>query len=173
MLFHRIESEGLSQYSYLLGSAGEAVVIDPRRDVEVYLELSERNGYHIGDILETHRNEDFVIGSVELAEKTGAEVWHADSELAYGYGKGVAEGQEWALGKIALRAMSTPGHTPGSMSYVLVDASGGPMMVFTGDTLFAGEVGRIDLPGRGRIQEMAGLLHDSIFKKLLPLGDPA
>lgn len=171
MLFERIESEGLSHYSYLVGSGAEAVVIDPRRDIDIYLDMAERSGYHIRHILETHRNEDYLVGSIELAGRTGAEIWHADSQLSYQYGKGVEDGQEWRLGGDTLCAISTPGHTSGSMSYVLSDAHGTALMVFTGDTLFAGEVGRTDLPGEDRTLEMAGMLYDSIFEKLLPLGD--
>jgi len=171
MLFERIESEGLSHYSYLLGSGAEAAIIDPRRDVGVYLERAGKNGYHIRYVLETHRNEDYLIGSCELAALTGAEIWHADGQWPYQYGQAVREQQEWPLGSNTLRAISTPGHTPGSMSYLLSDAHGTPLMVFTGDTLFAGEVGRTDLLGQEKTVEMAGSLYDSIFEKLLPLGD--
>jgi hydroxyacylglutathione hydrolase len=171
MLFQRIESKGLSHYSYLLGDGGEAVVIDPRRDVDVYVDQAERDGYHIRYVLETHRNEDYLVGSIELAERTAAEVWHADGQLPYQYGEAVREGQEWRLGGNILRAISTPGHTAGSASYLLSDARGTPLMVFTGDTLFAGEVGRTDLLGDEKILEMAGRLHDSIVERLLPLGD--
>jgi hydroxyacylglutathione hydrolase len=170
MLFKRIESEGLAHYSYLLGDTGEAVVIDPRRDIDVYL-AAEKTGYHIGHIMETHRNEDYLVGSIALAEKTGAEIWHADAQLPYRYGNEVKEGQEWRFGGNNLRAVSTPGHTPGSFSYVLNGADDIPQMVFTGDTLFAGEVGRTDLLGEDRIHEMTDRLYDSIVKKLLPLGD--
>jgi hydroxyacylglutathione hydrolase len=138
MLFQRIESQGLSHYSYLLGGGGEAAVIDPRRDVDVYVDQAERNGYHIRYVLETHRNEDYLVGSIELAERTAAEIWHADGQLPYQYGEPVAEGQEWQLGGNILRAIITPGHTPGSASYLLSDAHGTPLIVFTGDTLFAG-----------------------------------
>jgi hydroxyacylglutathione hydrolase len=171
MLIDRIESEGLSHYSYLIRRGTIAAVIDPRRDIEIYLDLAERKGYHVALILETHRNEDYLSGSVELAEKTGAEIWHADEQFAYEYGKPAKDGQEWRLNDITLRAVSTPGHTPGSMSYLMSDTGKNPYMIFTGDTLFAGEVGRTDLFGDDRIQEMAGKLYDSIFNKILPLGD--
>jgi len=171
MLFHRIEAEGLSHYSYLFGSGIEAAVIDPRRDVGIYLELAQKNGCHIKYVLETHRNEDYLIGSLELAEQSGAEIWHADEQLPYQYGKAARDGQEWKLGSHTLRAISTPGHTPGSMSYLLSDAHDTPLMVFTGDALFAGEVGRTDLAGEEQIPEMTARLYDSIFQKLLPLGD--
>jgi len=171
MLFERIVSEGLAHYSYIIGDMKNAVVIDPRRDCDVYVRMVTREGLRITHILETHRNEDYLIGSVELASRTGAEILHADSELDYQYGQPVEDGQKIKVGRYSLEAISTPGHTPGSMSYLLYDPSGAPWVVFTGDALFAGDVGRTDLPGLDRLKEMTGLLHDSIFSKLLPLGD--
>lgn len=171
MLFERIESEGLAHYSYLLGSGNEAVVIDPRRDCQVYVDRAAQEGMRITHILETHRNEDYVIGSTELAARTGAEIWHADSQLDYAYGNPVADGQRWRIGEVEVRALASPGHTPGMMNYLLHDAGGRLWGVCTGDTLFAGSVGRVDLAGPERTEEMAGLLYDSIFERLLPLGD--
>jgi len=171
MLFERVESVGLSHYSYILGDRNEAVVIDPRRDCNVYVELASREGMRIAHILETHRNEDYVIGSVELASRTGAKIWHADSELDYKYGTAAEEGQVWKVGRFRLEAIQTPGHTPGSMSYLLRDSGGDPWMVFTGDALFAGDLGRVDLLGMDKAEKMARLLYDSLFNKLLSLGD--
>jgi hydroxyacylglutathione hydrolase len=171
MLFERIESKGLAHYSYLVADGTHAVVIDPRRDCEVYVERAAQEGFRIATILETHRNEDYVIGSVELAAKTGAEIWHADWELPYEYGNPVEDGQTWHIGRLRLKAIHTPGHTPGSMSYLLHDPDGFPWVVFTGDALFAGDVGRTDLVDVNRREEMAELLYDSLFNKLLPLGD--
>lgn len=171
MLFKRIVSEGLSHFSYLLGDGGEAVVIDPRRDCDIYIEEALRQGVRLTHVLETHRNEDYVAGSVELASRTGAEIWHADSQLDYGYGQAVEDGRRWRLGHLRIEAVPTPGHTPGSMSYLLRDPGGEPWMVFSGDTLFAGDVGRVDLIGMEQAEELAGDLYDSIFRRLLPLGD--
>ncbi len=171
MLLERIESWGLAHYSYLIGDEREAVVIDPRRDCDVYIEKAYGEGLRITHILETHRNEDYAIGSVELAARTGAEIWHADAQLDYQYGQPVEDGQMWKVGHLKLQAIHSPGHTPGSMSYLLHDPDGTPWIVFTGDALFAGDVGRVDLLGMDRAEEMAGLLHDTLFNKLLPLGD--
>ncbi|UCF06414.1 MAG: MBL fold metallo-hydrolase [bacterium] len=171
MLFERIISEGLAHYSYLIGEGVGALVIDPRRDCAVYEEVASKHGYRIEHILETHRNEDYVIGSVELASRTGAEIWHADPQLAYKYGQSVKDGQTWKIGRFKIQAIHSPGHTPGSMSYLLFDRGGEPWVIFTGDALFAGDVGRVDLPGVERTEEMAGLLFDTLFNKLLPLGD--
>jgi hydroxyacylglutathione hydrolase len=108
---------------------------------------------------------------VELAACSGAEIWHADAQLGYKYGQPVEDGQAWQVGRLAVQAIHSPGHTEGSMGYLLREPGGAPWMVFTGDALFAGDVGRVDLLGIGRAPEMAGLLYDTIFGKLLPLGD--
>jgi hydroxyacylglutathione hydrolase len=171
MYFERIESKGLAHYSYIIGDGTEAAVIDPRRDCAVYEKMAQEAGLAIKIILETHRNEDYVIGSAELASHTGAEIGHADSHLDYVYGQPVQDGQTWHVGQLELRAIHTPGHTKGHMSYLLHDPDGSPWMIFTGDCLFAGDVGRVDLLGMDRAEEMAGLLYESLFNKILPLGD--
>lgn len=171
MYLERVTAPGLAHYSYLIADEGRAVVIDPRRDVGVYLETAAERGLRITDIYETHRHEDFVVGSVELAEATGARIHHADGELDYAYGAAVEDGDILRFGRYELQALATPGHTPGSFSYLLRDVSGEPWIVFTGDTLFAGDLGRVDLPGVERMEEMAGLLWDSLRERLLPLGD--
>ncbi|OPY53432.1 MAG: molybdopterin biosynthesis protein MoeB [Methanosaeta sp. PtaU1.Bin112] len=171
MLLERIVSEGLAHYSYLVGDRNLALVIDPRRDVDDYIKMAAASGMRIAHILETHRNEDYFIGSMELATRTGAEVWHADRQWDYQYGHAVADGQRWKVGRLEIEAISTPGHTPGSMSYLLRDPAGIAWMLFCGDALFAGEVGRIDLLGADQAAENAGLLYESIFSRILPLGD--
>ncbi len=171
MIFQRYVAEGLAHYSYLIGDQGEAVVIDPRRDIDVYLRDAEKNGYHIGLVLETHRNEDYLIGSCEIESATGAALFHADGDLPYKYGQAVSDGDSWTVGRLRLTAIHTPGHTLGSMSYLLCDPDGNSWMIFTGDVLFSGDVGRVDLVAADRKEEMAGLLYDSIFERILPLGD--
>ncbi|MCX6680284.1 MAG: MBL fold metallo-hydrolase [Methanothrix sp.] len=171
MLLERIVSAGLAHYSYLVGDKNQALVIDPRRDVDDYIKMASGAGMRIAYVLETHRNEDFFVGSMELAGRTEAQVWHADGQWDYQYGQPAASGQRWRVGRLEVEAIATPGHTPGSMSYLLRDPSGIPWMLFCGDTLFAGEVGRIDLMGKDLAAENAGLLYESLFKRLLPLGD--
>jgi hydroxyacylglutathione hydrolase len=172
VLFQRFVSEGLAHFSYLVGDQDRAVVIDPRRDCDVYVEAAYAEGQAITHILETHRNEDYVIGSVELANRTEAKILHsAHDDLPYQYGQPISDGEAIDVGRLRLVALHTPGHTPGHMSYVLHDRSGAPWVVFTGDTLFADEVGRTDFFGRGNLHKMTGLLYDSLFHKILPLGD--
>jgi len=171
MLFEQIKSEGLAHYSYIIGDQNEAVVIDPRRDVQKYIDLASQSGMNIKTVLETHRNEDYVIGSYELKKRTGADIYHADGDLGYTYGEPAEENDTWKVGRLKLEAIHTPGHTLGSMSYVLHDPDGEPWMVFTGDVLFAGDVGRIDFYGEENLEKMAYKLYDSIFNKIVPLGD--
>lgn len=171
MLFERVVSRGLAHYSYLIGDKFEALVIDPRIDCELYIKKASAEGMRIAHILETHRNEDYLVGSTELALRSGAEIWHADGQWDYHYGKAVQHGQRWKIGRLEIEAVHTPGHTPGIMSYLLYDPQGLPWVLFSGDTLFAGDVGRVDLLGSDKAAEMAGLLYDSIFGRLLPLGD--
>ncbi|NLS77158.1 MAG: MBL fold metallo-hydrolase [Chloroflexi bacterium] len=171
MLFERITSEGLAHYSYLVADGYDALVIDPRRDCDIYVDKTAGQGFRLKYILETHRNEDYVVGSVELAARTGAEIWHADAHLDYQYGRAIQDGQTWQVGALKVQAIHTPGHTLGSMSYLIHDPQGSPWAVCTGDALFAGDVGRVDFLGMDRAPEMAGRLYDAIFGRLLPLGD--
>ncbi len=171
MIFKRIKSEGLAHYSYIIGDGTEAAVIDPRRDIDIYLKAAEEEGVKIKYILETHRNEDYIIGSKKLAEKTYALIKHSDDQLDYQYGESVVEGDKFKLGRLELEAVHTPGHTKGSHSYILYDFDGSPWMVFSGDALFAGDIGRLDFYGADMIEEMAGRLYDALYNKILPLGD--
>ncbi|UCD96400.1 MAG: MBL fold metallo-hydrolase [Candidatus Bathyarchaeota archaeon] len=172
MIFERVKSKGLSHISYFLGSDGAGVVIDPRRDCQVYLDLAQRHELEIQYIFETHRNEDYVLGSVELGHFTGAKIYHGPG-LPFKYGETLKDGQVFRFGTLRLTALHTPGHTDESMCYVLSDLTAGeePVMVFSGDTLFVSDVGRIDLYGPQEASRLAGSLYDSIFHKLLPLGD--
>ena len=171
MLFEKIKSPGLAHNSYLIGDGGEAVVIDPRRDIDVYLDKAVEAGYSIEYVFETHRNEDYIIGSMELKQKTGATIYHADEHLDYEYGQPMQEGQEIEFGRLVIEGLHTPGHTPGSFSYVLYGYEGEPWMVFTGDVIFAGDVGRVDFLGEDKLEHTAEALYNSIYNKILPLGD--
>ena len=172
MLFETIVSEGLAHNSYLVGSGGKAAVIDPRRDCGIYPDLAGAHDSTITHIFETHRNEDYVIGSGELKNRTGAEILHGEIPV-FRYGRFVREGDIFTLGSLELTVLETPGHTEESISIVLKDreVSDLPFMVFCGDTLFAGDIARTDFYGEERKAEMAGKIYDSITKKILPLGD--
>ena len=171
MLFKKIESEGLAHFSYIIGDQTEAAVIDPRRDIDVYLKEAQKEGMKIKYIFETHRNEDYIIGSNALAQVTGAQVFHADGELDYQYGQLIETNKEYNIGRLSIRALHTPGHTKGSHSYVLEDYDGSPWMLFSGDILFAGDVGRIDFYGEDNIPKIASLLYESLYNIILPLGE--
>lgn len=172
MILERIKSEGIAHFSYLLGSGDDAAVIDPRRDCRVYIDSAQKHGLKIKRIFETHRNEDYVIGSLELQSMTGAEIWHGPG-LKWKYGNTLKDGQSFTIGELKLFAMHTPGHTAESMSYVIVDTETGkePVAAFTGDALFVGDVGRTDLYGTDKAAGLASHLYDSLFSRLLLLGD--
>ncbi len=172
MIFEIIKSEGIAHKSYFIGSKGEAAVIDPRRDCDSYVDYSKKHDMKITYIFETHCNEDYVIGSPELSKRVDAEIYHGKN-LNFAYGNPVSEGDKFTIGSVELEILETPGHTDESISIVLKDkeVSDDTYMVFTGDALFAGEVGRTDLYGDDKVPEMAGKLYDSLFQKILPLGD--
>lgn len=172
MLFEKIKSDILAHNSYIIGVDGEATVIDPRRDCLVYTNLAEAWNFEITKIFETHKNEDYVSGSRELARPTGAEILHGAQE-EFEFGIGVREGERFSLGSIELEVLETPGHTIESISLLLRDrvVSDDPLMIFTGDALFAGEVGRTDLAGEDMRREMSEMLYMSLHEKILPLDD--
>ncbi|MBI4188182.1 MAG: MBL fold metallo-hydrolase [Chloroflexi bacterium] len=172
MILERIKSEGIAHNSYLLGSGNDAAVIDPRRDCQVYTDYARKKGLKIRHIFETHRNEDYMVGSIELKNLTGAEIYHGPG-LDWKYGTTLQNGQTFQIGSLRLTAIHTPGHTDESMSYTIADLATGEaaVMVFTGDTLFVGDVGRTNLYGLKEVPRLASNLYDSIFNKLLPLGD--
>ncbi len=172
MIFEIIKSEGIAHKSYFIGSKGEAAVIDPRRDCDSYVDFSKKHDMKITHIFETHCNEDYVIGSRELSKRVNAEIYHGKN-LDFAYGNSVSEGDTFNIGSVELKILETPGHTDESISLVLKDknVSDDAYMVFTGDALFAGEVGRTDLYGENKVHEMAEKLHDSLFEKILLLGD--
>ncbi|KXS47414.1 MAG: hydroxyacylglutathione hydrolase, partial [Halanaerobium sp. T82-1] len=171
MLFKKVKSEGLAHFSYIVGDQTEAAVIDPRRDIDIYLEIAKKEGMKIKYIFETHRNEDYIIGSRALAKRSNAEIFHADGELDYQYGQLVEADKDYQIGRLKIEALHTPGHTKGSHSYLLKDYDQNPWMLFSGDILFAGDVGRIDFYGEDNIPKIAALLYDSLYNKILPLGE--
>jgi len=175
MFFKQFYLGCLAQASYMIGSEGEAAVVDPRRDVDIYLEEARAQGLTIKHVIETHLHADFVSGHRELAERTGAKIYFGAAAAAKFPHVAVRDGDEIRLGgRVTLRFLETPGHTPESVSVVVTDhaVSDEPVSVLTGDTLFIGDVGRPDLLGaRMSAQELAGMLYDSLHGKLLTLPD--
>jgi hydroxyacylglutathione hydrolase len=165
----------LAHASYLIGSDGEAAVVDPQRDVEIYMDEATAHGFQIKYVIETHLHADFVSGHRELAARTGARVYFGYRAPAKFDFVPVHDGDELRLGSVSLRFLETPGHTPESISIVVYDnekSSTVPDGVLTGDALFIGDVGRPDLLGsKMPATELAGLLFDSLHQKLLALPD--
>lgn len=170
-MFQRYFDEGLAQSSFLIGCerTGEAVVIDPRRDVGTYVETAERNRLRIAYAIETHIHADFVSGARELAALGTKTVGGPGSDLAF-ESREVRDGEVVAVGDLTCRFLHTPGHTPEHIS-ILVEQPGQPRRIFTGDTLFVGAVGRPDLLGEELTRRLAHELYDSLFAKLLTLDD--
>jgi glyoxylase-like metal-dependent hydrolase (beta-lactamase superfamily II)/rhodanese-related sulfurtransferase len=169
MFEKRFYVEGLAHASYLIGAGGEAAVIDPKRDVDDYIDAAAQEKLSIVAILETHPHADFVSGHVELAERTGAKIYV--SHLAPTKYKRVAcrDGELIRVGPLEILPMETPGHSPDSLSF-LVKENGKSISVFTGDTLFVGDVGRPDLrDAEEKPTRLADALYDSLFHKLLAL----
>ncbi|GAF52902.1 LOW QUALITY PROTEIN: metallo-beta-lactamase family protein [Psychrobacter sp. JCM 18900] len=174
MLLEKIKTPGLSHLSYLVGSGGQAAVIDPRRDCAIYVEKARAAGLEITHIFETHRNEDLVSGAPILAAMTGATVLHGlNPEQPVVYAQTARNGDCFSIGQLEIHVLETPGHTDDHLAYALFDTAypDKAVGVFTGDALFVGDVGRTDFyPERRR--EVAGLLYDSL-QDILALGDQA
>ncbi len=164
--------KGLAHSSYLLAGSGTCAIVDPQRDVDVYLQAAADMGMTITHVLETHLHADFVSGHLDLAAATGAAIYAPRSAGCRFDHVAVGEGDRFAIEDLALEVRETPGHTPEHISFVVTDNARGPepCAVFCGDTLFVGDVGRPDLfPGQA--QELAQKLYASLHDKLLPLPD--
>jgi glyoxylase-like metal-dependent hydrolase (beta-lactamase superfamily II)/rhodanese-related sulfurtransferase len=165
----------LAHASYYIGSGPDAAVIDPQRDVQQYIDEAEANGQTIRYIIETHSHADFVSGHIELAERTGAEIVFGKRADTAFHARKVGDGDELNIGTVSLRFMETPGHTPEGITVVASDSSApaAPLKMFTGDTLFIGDVGRPDLIGSKGFtsEQMASMLFDSLHGKILKLAD--
>lgn len=173
MYFEQFYLGCLAHASYLLGSESEAVVVDPQRDVDIYLQAAEEHGLTIRHIFETHLHADFVSGHRELAARTGAQIYFGASAGATFPHVPVRDGFELRFGKARITVWETPGHTPESICLVVThDAKPAePWAVLTGDTLFLGDVGRPDLSRTHTPEQLAGMLYDSLHNQLLKLPD--
>jgi len=175
MYFKQFYLGCLAHASYLIGSEGEAAVVDPQRDVDQYIEAAAAQSFQIKYVIETHLHADFVSGHRELASRTGAEIVFGAQAGATFQHRSVRDGDEISVGKVVLRIMETPGHTPESISVLVIDrdVSDQPQKVLTGDTLFVGDVGRPDLAGgKGYTPPMmAAMMYDTLHGKLLKLSD--
>jgi glyoxylase-like metal-dependent hydrolase (beta-lactamase superfamily II)/rhodanese-related sulfurtransferase len=164
----------LAQGAYYIESNGEAAVIDPLREVQQYIDIAERRGAKIKYVLETHFHADFVSGHITLAKKTGADIIYGPTAKT-DFDCIVAEdNQAFKLGDVTIKVLHTPGHTMESTCYLLLDEKGKEQAIFTGDTLFLGDVGRPDLAQKAADmtqEELAGMLYDSLRNKLMPLPD--
>jgi hydroxyacylglutathione hydrolase len=171
MYFEQFYLGCLAHASYMFGSNGEGAVVDPQRDVDIYLKAAEEHGLTIKRIFETHLHADFVSGHRELASRTGATIYiGAQAGAAFPH-VDVQEGSQICCGTVTVTVRETPGHTPESICLVLTDEekSPKPWAVLTGDTLFLGDVGRPDLSKQHTPQQLAGMLFDSLHQKLMTL----
>jgi hydroxyacylglutathione hydrolase len=173
MYFEQFYLGCLAHASYMLGSEGEAAIVDPQRDVEIYLKAADDHGLKIRHIFETHLHADFVSGHLELAARTGAKIYIGAEAGATFPHVALCDGSEVRFGKLRIKALETPGHTPEGICLVVTDEekSPEPWAVLTGDTLFIGDVGRPDLSKAFTPQQLAGKLYDSLHGKLMKLGD--
>ncbi len=172
MFIKQLYTNCLSEAAYYIESEGESAIIDPIRDTQPYIDLAAERGTTIKYIFETHFHADFISGHLELSKQTGAPIIYGP-ETETNYPIEVAtDGKEYKIGKLTLRVLHTPGHTLESTCYLLLDEGGQPHCVFTGDTLFVGDVGRPDLSsGDLGSDELAALLFNSLQKKIKTLPD--
>ena len=174
MKIEQIYTGCLAQGAYYIESNGEVAIIDPLREVQDYIDKANKDNAKIKYIFETHFHADFVSGHVTLAEKTGAEIIYGPNATTEFKSTIATDGQVFQIGDITITALHTPGHTMESTTYLLKDKEGKDHAIFTGDTLFLGDVGRPDLAqkmGSITTEDLAGFLFDSLRTKIMPLAD--
>jgi hydroxyacylglutathione hydrolase len=174
MKIEQIYTGCLSQGAYYLESNGEVAIIDPLRDVGYYIETANKNNARIKYIFETHFHADFVSGHVTLAEKTGASIIYGPNAITNFHSHIAQDGEEFKLGDVKITLIHTPGHTMESSCYLLTDKEGKDIAIFTGDTLFLGDVGRPDLAQKSdhlTAEDLAGYSFESLRNKIMPLDD--
>jgi glyoxylase-like metal-dependent hydrolase (beta-lactamase superfamily II)/rhodanese-related sulfurtransferase len=174
MKIEQIYTGCLAQGAYFISSNGEAVVIDPLREIQPYLERAKADNVKIKYILETHFHADFVSGHVDLAKATGAKIVYGPNATPSFEFHSATDGELLSVGDITFKVLHTPGHTMESTCYLLIDEGGKDLALFSGDTLFIGDVGRPDLAQKAASmtqEDLAGMLFDSLREKILPLPD--
>jgi glyoxylase-like metal-dependent hydrolase (beta-lactamase superfamily II)/rhodanese-related sulfurtransferase len=173
MKIEQIYTGCLAEAAYYIESNGEAAIIDPLREIGTYLKKAEKAGAKIKYIFETHFHADFVSGHVDLAEKSGAEIIYGPTAKTAFKSHIARDGEQFKIGNLTITALHTPGHTLESTTYLLTDENGKDHCIFSGDTLFIGDVGRPDLAQKGDLtmEDLAGMLYDSLNTKIKPLAD--
>ncbi|MBV6429293.1 MAG: Hydroxyacylglutathione hydrolase [Haliscomenobacter sp.] len=163
----------LAEAAYYIESEGEAVIIDPLRETEPYLEKAKEDGATIKYVMETHFHADFVSGHLDLAAKTGAEIVYGPTAVPNFKAHIATDGEIFQVGKVTIKVLHTPGHTMESSTFLLRDEEGKDYAIFTGDALFLGDVGRPDLAVKTDLsrEDLAGHLYDSLHNKIMPLAD--
>ncbi|MDX1470067.1 MAG: MBL fold metallo-hydrolase [Flavobacteriaceae bacterium] len=174
MKIEQIYTGCLAQGAYYIESEGEVAIIDPLREVQPYIDKAKSSGASIKYIFETHFHADFVSGHVTLSNKTGAPIIYGPGAMTSFDSTIAKDGEEFPLGKITIQVLHTPGHTLESSCFLLKDENGNDHALFSGDTLFLGDVGRPDLAQKGKEltqEDLAGMLYDSLRQKIMPLAD--
>jgi glyoxylase-like metal-dependent hydrolase (beta-lactamase superfamily II)/rhodanese-related sulfurtransferase len=172
MFIKQLYTGCLSEAAYFIESEGEVAIIDPLRDTDVYVQMAKEKNAGIKYIFETHFHADFVSGHLDLAKQTGAPIIYGPMANTNFEAHNAKDGEVFKLGKLTIEAIHTPGHTVESTCWLLKDENGKPHAIFTGDTLFVGDVGRPDLSsGNMSSEELAGIMYDTIQKKIMPLAD--
>lgn len=174
MKVEQIYTGCLAQGAYYIMSDGEAAIIDPLRETKPYIDRLEKDGVKLKYIFETHFHADFVSGHIDLSEKTGAPIVYGPTAQPEFDAIIATDNQIFEIGKVKIKAIHTPGHTMESTCYLLIDENGKETALFSGDTLFLGDVGRPDLAQKAASltqEELAGLLYDSLYQKIIPLAD--
>ena len=174
MIIEQIYTGCLSQGAYYIQSANEAAIIDPLRETKPYIQKAKKANVKIKFIFETHFHADFVSGHLTLAKETGAKIIFGPNANTKYDSLTAEDGQEFKIGEITIKALHTPGHTMESTTYLLSDSSKKDIAIFSGDTLFIGDVGRPDLAQKSNDisqEDLAGILYDSLRKKIMPLED--
>jgi hydroxyacylglutathione hydrolase len=173
MKVEQLYTQCLAEAAYYIESKGEAAIIDPLREVQPYLDLAKENGTKIKYVFETHFHADFVSGHIDLAAKTGAKIVYGPTAQPNFEAIVAKDGEEFKVGDLTIKVLHTPGHTMESSTFLLIDENGKDNAIFTGDTLFLGDVGRPDLAVKTDLsrEDLAAHLFDSLRNKIMPLAD--